>query len=344
MSPIKTALLSFGMSGRVFHAPFINLHKGFELAGAWERSKKQIQEVYPGVISYPALESVLADDSIQLVVVNTPTNTHYAYTKAALMAGKNVVTEKAFTTTVSEAVELKEIAEKKGLKISVYQNRRWDSDFKTVQKVQQSGVLGDMVDATLRFERYKPVLGAKQHKEVPGPGAGLLNDLGPHLIDQALCLFGMPQALYADIRTVRENSLVDDWFDISLHYKNTRVQLRSGLLVCKQMPGFVLNGTKGSFVKSRADVQEVNLLADMMPGNSDWGTEPKEESGFIYKGDNETEEVITEQGSYLDYYDGVYKALTENKPMPVTCDDGINVMKLIEAAVKSNQEKRVIIL
>lgn len=344
MKPIKTALLSFGMSGRLFHAPFISLHKGFELAGAWERSKKQIQEIYPNVKSYASLESVLADGSIRLVVVNTPTNTHYEYTKAALLAGKDVVVEKAFTTTVSEAVELKDLAQKRGLKISVYQNRRWDSDFKTVQKIKQSGVLGDIVDTTLRFERYKPALGAKLHKETPGPGSGLLNDLGPHLIDQALCLFGMPQALYADIRTVRENSLVDDWFEISLQYKNTRVQLRSSLLVCKQQPGFVLNGTLGSFVKSRADVQEVNLLAGMLPGGSDWGTEPKEESGFLYKGDNEREEIKTAQGNYYDYYDRVYKALTENKPMPVTCDDGINVMKVIEAAVRSNEEKRVVAL
>jgi len=344
MSPIKTALLSFGMSGRVFHAPFISLHKGFNLAGAWERSKKQIQEVYPGVQSYPSLESVLADDSIQLVVVNTPTNTHYEYTKAALLAGKNVVVEKAFTTTVSEALELKALAEKKVLKISVYQNRRCDGDCKTVREIKQSGVLGDIVDATLRFERYKPALGAKLHKEMPGPGAGLLNDLGPHLIDQALCLFGMPQALYADIRTIRENSLVDDWFDISLLYNNTRVQLRSSLLVCKQLPGFVLNGTKGSFVKSRADVQEVNLLAGMMPGNSDWGTEPKEEAGILYSGDNEMEEIKTAQGNYYDYYDGIFKALTQNNPMPVTCDDGINVMKTIEAAVKSSEEKKVVSL
>lgn len=342
MSKIKTALLSFGMSGRVFHAPFISLHDGFELAGAWERSKKQIQGVYPGVQSYPSLESVLADGSIRLVVVNTPTNTHYEFTKAALLAGKDVVVEKAFTTTVSEALELKAIAEKKGLKISVYQNRRWDSDFKTVRKIKQSGVLGDIIDATLRFERYKPALGAKLHKETPGPGAGLLNDLGPHLIDQALCLFGMPQALFADVRTIRENSLVDDWFEISLQYQNTRVQLRSSLLVCKQQPGFVLNGTLGSFVKSRADVQEVNLLAGMMPGSSDWGTEPKEENGFLYKGDNETEEIKTEQGNYYDYYDGVFKALTENKPMPVTGDDGINVMKIIEAAIKSSVEKKVV--
>jgi scyllo-inositol 2-dehydrogenase (NADP+) len=344
MSQIKTALLSFGMSGKVFHAPFINFHKGFELAGAWERSRKEIQEAYPGVKSYAALESVLADDSIQLVIVNTPTNTHFEYAKAALLAGKDVVVEKAFTTTVAEAMELKSIVEKKGVKISVFQNRRWDSDFKTVQKIKKSAVLGDIVEAELRFERYKPAIGPKQHKEVAGPGAGLLNDLGPHLIDQALCLFGMPQALYADIRTVRENSVVDDWFDISLHYKNIRVRLKSSLVVCEQLPGFVLHGTKASFIKRRADVQEVNLLAGMLPNTTDWGTEPEDDNGFLFKADDEVEEIKTEQGNYYDYYDAVYKAITDNKPMPVTCDDGINVMRIIEAAVKSNAEKRIVSL
>ncbi len=342
MSQIKTALLSFGMSGRVFHAPFINLHKGFELAGSWERSKKQIQEVYPAVQSYATLESILADDSIQLVVVNTPTNTHYEYAKAALLAGKDVIVEKAFTTTVSEAEELKAIAEKKGLKVSVFQNRRWDSDFKTVQKIKKSGVLGDIVEAELRFERYKPVVGPKQHKENPGPGAGLLNDLGPHLIDQALALFDMPQSLQASIRTIRENSQVDDWFDISLQYKKIRVRLKSSLMVAEQLPGFVLNGTKGSFIKSRADVQEPNLLAGKVPGATDWGTEPKTESGCLTTekdGQLIKEKIKTEQGNYYGYYDAVYKAITENKPMPVSCDDGINVMKIIEAARKSDAAK-----
>lgn len=344
MSQIKTALLSFGMSGKVFHAPFINLHKGFELAGAWERSKKQIEQVYPGVKSYSSLESVLADDSIQLVIVNTPTFTHYEYAKAALEAGKDVIVEKAFTTTVAEAIELKLIAEKKDAKIAVFQNRRWDSDFKTVQKINKSGVLGDIIEAELRFERYKPLIGLKQHKEVPGPGAGLLNDLGPHLIDQALCLFGMPQALYADIRTVRENSLVDDWFEISLHYKKARVRLKSSLVVCQQLPSFVLHGTLGSFIKSRGDVQETNLLAGLLPNTKDWGTEPDDNNGFLYKTDDEIKVIKTEQGNYYQYYDEVYKAITNNRPMPVTCEDGINVMKIIEAAVKSSKEKKVITL
>ena len=345
MQTIKTALLSFGMSGKVFHAPFISLHKGFQLMGAWERSKQNIQQLYPGTTSYPTLEKLLADDEVQLVVVNTPNHTHYNYTKAALLAGKDVVVEKAFTTTVAEAMELKSLAEKTGRKISVYQNRRYTSDFKTVQKINNENLLGDMVEAEIHYERYRPVLSPKLHKETAQPGAGLLNDLGPHVSDQAICLFGMPQHLFADIRITRQGSQVDDWFDILLYYPSLRVRLKAGFFVREPLPAFILHGTKGSFIKSMADVQEANLLAGMMPNTSDWGIEPESERGILHTEINGVvirEKVDTMRGDYYDYYDEVYKSITENKTMQVTCDDGINVMKIIEAAVKSNTEKRVV--
>jgi predicted dehydrogenase len=345
MSPIKTVLLSFGMSGKLFHAPFINLHKGFQLAGAWERSKKLIQEIYPAAISYPTMEALLADESIELVVVNTPNYTHYEYAKSALLAGKDVIVEKAFTTTVEEAEELKLLSEKTGRKISVFQSRRWDSDFKTVRKIVASNVVRDIVEAAFRFDRFRPALSAKQHKETNLPGAGLLNDLGPHLADQALCLFGMPQALYADVRVTREHSQVDDWFEISLHYANSRVNLKAGFFSREALPAFVLHGTKGSFIKNRGDVQEINLLAGIAPNITDWGTEPESESGYLFTdkdGIISKEKIKTEQGNYYYYYYEVYKAITQNTAMPVTCDDGINVMKVIEAAAKSSKENRVV--
>lgn len=345
MPPIKTALLSFGMSGKVFHAPFISIHKGFQLMGAWERSKKSIQEIYPGVISYPTLESILTDDYIELVIVNTPNYSHYEYTKAALLAGKNVVVEKAFTSTSAEAVELKLLSEKMGKKISVFQSRRWDSDFKTVKKIKDANLLGEIVEAALSYERFKPVIGPKQHKEAAGPGAGLLNDLGPHLIDQALVLFGMPQSIFASVRNTRENSKVDDWFELQLFYSASIITLKSGMFVREPLPAFILHGTKRSFIKSRGDVQEAALLAGNKPTVDDWGIEPDKESGYLYTdkdGIITKEKIATEQGNYYYYYDEVYKAIANNTAMPVTCDDGINVMKLIEAAVKSNEEKKVV--
>jgi scyllo-inositol 2-dehydrogenase (NADP+) len=347
MTPIKTAILSFGMSGKLFHAPFLSAHPGFQLMGAWERSKKLIQEVYPEAISYPTLDSILNDKEIELVVVNTPNSTHYDYARKVLEAGKNVIVEKAFTTTVAEAVELKNLAEASNKKISVYQNRRYDSDFRTVKKMVQSSILGKLVEAEFHFGRYKPMIGVKLHKELPGPGAGLLNDLGPHLIDEALSLFGMPLALFADIRITRENSLVDDWFDIVLHYPTLRVRLKSGMLVRESSLGYILHGDKGSFIKSRADVQEAGLLTGKIPNSDGWGVEPESENGLLHTEKDGTvikEKVPTEQGNYYDYFDEVYNAIINDTDMPVTADDGINVMKILEAVIKSNESKCLVIL
>lgn len=345
MTSIKTALLSFGMSGKVFHAPFLQVHPGFQLAGAWERSKKIIGGFYPGVISYPSLEALLADDSINLVIVNTPIATHYEYARQALLAGKNIIVEKAFTTTVAEAVDLKNIAEKVNKKISVYQNRRWDSDFKTVKKIISEGWLGDLIEAEIHFDRFKPQLSPKPHKEIKSPGSGLLKDLGPHIIDSAICLFGFPRALFADIRITRPDSVVDDWFDILLYYKNLRVRLKGSLYVRESLPGFIVHGSKGSFLKSRTDVQETELTAGKIPNTTAWGTEPESEQGLLHTekdGKIIREKIQSLQGNYYGYYDGVYKALTEDKPMPVTVDDGINVMRIIESAERSCNEKKVI--
>jgi len=345
MQKIKTALLSFGMSGRVFHAPFIQLHTGFTLVGAWERSKKSIEQMYPGTVTYNSLEELLSDKNVELVIVNTPTATHFEYAKKALLAGKDIVVEKAFTTTVAEAVELKEIAAQQHKKIGVFQNRRWDSDFRTVQKILQEGLLGKINEAEFHFDRFNLTLSPKQHKEVPGPGAGILKDLGPHLIDQALCLFGMPDAVFADIRITRKISQVDDYFNLLLYYPQFRVILRSALMVKEPIPAYVVHGDKGSFLKQRGDVQEANLLAGLKPDNNDWGTEPEIAAGILNAdkdGNNIYEKIKSSKGNYSFYYDGVYEALTSDKPMPVTVDDGINVMRIIDAAIKSNAERRVI--
>ena len=345
MPVIKTALLSFGMSGKLFHAPFLHVHPGFELIGAWERSKKGIQEIYPGTKSYNTLEELLADPEIELVIVNTPNNSHFEYTKAAMLAGKDVVVEKAFTTTVAEAVELKNMAQELNRKITVYQSRRFDSDFRTIQKVLRENLLGDVVDAEFRYDRYKPVIGPKQHKETAGPGAGLLNDLGPHLIDQALTLFGMPDAVFADVRTTRINSLVDDWFDIQLQYADIRVRLHSAVFAREALPAYMVQGRNGSFIKNRTDQQETKLLAGQLPNRDDWGAELPAEYGLLHteiNGKVIKEKLPSEKGNYLEFYDGVYEAITTNAPMPVTVDQAINVMKIIELASQSSKEKRVV--
>ncbi|UXX78443.1 Gfo/Idh/MocA family oxidoreductase [Reichenbachiella carrageenanivorans] len=347
MKKIHAALLSFGMSGRVFHAPFIDVHPGFVLSGSWERSKKEIQKHYPEATSYDSLESVLHDETVDLVVVNTPTYTHYEYTKLALEAGKDVVVEKAFTTTVAEAEELAALAKLKKRKLSVFQNRRWDSDFKTVQSVIDSGVLGRLVEVSFSYDRFSPKLSLKGHKEKQGPGAGIVKDLGPHLIDQALCQFGFPQSVFASIAITREDSLVDDFFEILLYYPQMLVRLRASYFVKEPVPSFIVYGTQGAFLKARADVQEADLQASKRPGHDGWGTEPKEAFGILnyeLEGKDVRKEVPALQGDYRQYYEGIYQALTQDAEVPVSAEDGIRVMKIIEAAFLSASEKRVISL
>ena len=345
MQKIKTALLSYGMSGKVFHAPFLTIHPGFELLGSWERSKKLIQQDYPEVISYPTLESILQNDSIDLVIVNTPVGTHFEYAKKVLLAGKHTVVEKAFTTTVAEAHELAALAKEKGLKLAVFQNRRWDSDFKTVKKIIDANLLGEIVEAEFHFDRYNPILSPKQHKETADSGAGILKDLGPHLIDQALFLFGLPNAVFADIRFTRAHSLVDDYLDILLYYPDFRVRLKAGFFIREAIPSYIVHGKKGSFLKPRGDVQEDKLKLGMKPNLTTWGTESDEKQGFLHteiNGEIIKEKVSTLQGNYYDFFEGVYQSIANDKPGPVTAQDGVNVMRIIEAAIQSSEQMKSI--
>ena len=347
MPAIKTAILSFGMSGRVFHAPFIALNPGFELVGIWERTQSASLEFYPTIKIYRSLEEILADENIQLVIVNTPTNTHYDFTKKVLLSGKHAVVEKAFTTSVAEAIELNEIAIEKKLKLSVFQNRRWDSDFKTVKKIIAEGWIGNVVEAEIHFDRFKETLSPKLHKEIAGPGAGVLYDLGPHLIDQALTLFGMPDAVYAELRTMRPLSVVDDYFELLLSYSDKVVRLKAGYQVKEPIPSYVIHGNKGSFLKSRADIQEAALVANQKPNSANWGKEHDEEEGLLHTekdGVKIRKKIPTELGNYATYYALVEKAIRENTEMPVTGNDGINVMKIIEAAFLSSAQKKQISL
>ncbi|GEL10292.1 Predicted dehydrogenase [Flavobacterium glycines] len=344
MKKIKAAILSYGMSGKVFQAPFLELHPGFELLGSWERSKKLIQEDYPEVKSYASIDEILASDA-DLVVVNTPIDTHFEYAKRVLEAGKHAIVEKAFTTTVAEALELDALAKAKGLKLAVFQNRRWDSDLKTVRQILLDGVLGEIVEAEFHFDRYNPLLSPKAHKETVNSGSGILKDLGPHLIDQALYLFGFPKSVFADIRTTRENSVVDDWVDLLLYYDDLRVRLKASFFVREPNPAYVIHGKKGSFLKPRGDVQEDDLKVMKKPNLDSWGTEPLDKEGFLHTeidGRIMHGKIPTLQGNYYDFFDGVYNSIVNDTAEPVTAEDGAKVMQIIEAAILSKNEKRVV--
>lgn len=344
MKKIKTALLSYGMSGKVFHAPFLTTHPGFELVGAWERSQKLISKDYPEAKSYASLDELLNDD-IDLVVVNTPVETHFEYAKKALLAGKHALVEKAFTTTSAEAKELQKLAKSKKLKLSVFQNRRWDSDFKTVQNIYSKNLLGDLVEAEFHYDRFNPDLSPKQHKETANAGSGILKDLGPHIIDQALFLFGFPNALFADVRITRDHSVVDDYFDILLYYETLRVRLKASFFVRELAPSYILHGKKGSFLKQRGDVQEDALKSGQKPNSKDWGKEPISKEGLLHTQTKVTviqEHVSTLDGNYMDFFNALYDSIENDKPEPVTAEDGYKTMRIIEAAIESSKTKKVL--
>tara|TARA_R110000744_G_scaffold114557_3_gene214295 strand:+ start:803 stop:1846 length:1044 start_codon:yes stop_codon:yes gene_type:complete len=345
MKPINTALCSFGMSGYVFHAPFIEVHPAFNLYGVWERTKNNAQAKYPNIKTFRTLEEMLADQNIELVVVNTPSVTHYDFAKQAINSGKNVVVEKPFTATVEQAEELIQLAKEKNVALSVYHNRRYDSDFKTVKKILDEGWLGNIVEAEIHYDRYDPGLSYKLHKEIPTAAVGSIYDLGSHLIDQALVLFGMPNAVFADLDTYRPNSKVGDYFDIKLFYSTHRVILKSSYYVREALPGNIMNGTKGTFIKSKADIQEAELQAGKIPGSKDWGAEPDKEKGLLHTekdGKIIREQIPTLNGDYMEYYEGIYQALRNNGLVPVTGTEGMDVIRVIETALKSNREKKVI--
>lgn len=345
MQKIKTALCSFGMSGWVFHAPFINAHEGFELYGVWERTKNLAQEKYPAIKTFRDLDVMLADDAIDLVVVNTPSITHFEYTKKALLAGKHVIVEKPFTATAAEAEELINLAKEKNKQLSVFHNRRWDSDFLTVKKIIESGAIGTVKEAEIHFDRFTPALSPKAHKEVNTPAVGVVYDLGAHIIDAALQLFGMPMAVFGDMMAMRENSLVDDYFEILLYYTSFRVRLKATMFA-KEPQGYILHGSKGSFMKSKSDVQETQLQQSKNPLDADYGVESEAEWGMLHAekdGVFTKEKIKSEKGNYMNYYNGVYNAIVNNALLPVTATEAKNVIQIIEAAYKSCNEKRIVI-
>jgi scyllo-inositol 2-dehydrogenase (NADP+) len=348
MTPIKTAICSFGMSGRVFHAPFLHLNPGFEFYSVWERDKNLAVALYPNVRTVRTLEELLSDPAVELVIVNTPNYTHFEYAKKALLAGKHVVVEKPFSVTVAEGQELADLAKKTDKKLSVYQSRRYDSDSRTVKKIVEEGWLGHIVEAEIHYDRYVTALSPKVHKETPGPGRGLVYDLGSHLIDQALQLFGMPTSLFADIGIIRPISKVDDYMEILMIYppeRNLRVRLKSSYLVREALPAFSIYGSLGTFIKTKADPQENRLLAGDMPTGDDWGVEPDSEKGLLHTekdGKPIREYVPSQKGNYGEFYEALYPAIRNDQPVPVSPEDGINIIRIIEAAYRSNQEKKIV--
>jgi len=343
---IHVALASYGMSGEVFHAPLIAVHPHFHLKTVLERHYEKSKEKYPEVSVVKSYETLLNDADIDLIVVNTPNALHFEMCQKALDAGKHVVVEKPFTNTAAEAEALIQLAREKNRVLTVFQNRRWDGDFMTVQKVVNSGLLGNLVEYEAHYDRYRNYVEADTWKEETGPGSGILYNLGSHMIDQALVLFGVPKNVTAMLGVQREGGHIQDFYHLILGYEYRQVVLKSSYLVREQGPRYILHGNLGSFIKYGLDPQEDALKAGAVPGSPGWGVEPESQWGMInteVKGLHITGEVTSEAGNYLLFYDNVYEAIREQKPLKVKPEEAMNVIRVIERAIESNKEGKTIL-
>jgi len=346
ITKIKTGIASYGLSGRVFHAPFIHANEAFELTAICERSKNEASKTYPYVKIVSSFDELISDASLELIIVNTPDVTHYDYCKAALEAGKHVIVEKPYVFTVAEGEELIQLAAEKGRMLTVFQNRRWDGDFMTVRKVLNENKLGRIVEFRAGFQRFRTQI-ADTWKERNDRFVGIVYNLGPHLVDQAICLFGKPTSVFAQIKKQRDGSQIDDFFHIILKYPELQVTLTAGMLMKEPIASFVLHGTTGSFIKPGIDPQEDQLKAGMLPTDEVYGFDTPEMYGTLVLDENgETirETIETIRGDYRLYFEAVANSIRQQQAPPISPAENLLVIRILEAAYQSNDENRVVFI
>ncbi len=329
---LNVALIGFGLSGRYLQAPFYEANPNFNLKTIVSNSQNP-KACFPTVEVMKSLEEVLADDSIDLVSICSPNDTHYDFAKKCLLANKHVLVEKPFTATVSQAEELIQLAKKQGKVTSIFQNRRFDSDFMTVQKIINEGFIGEVLSCEILFNRYKPVLNAKKWKEVMTPANGILYDLGAHIIDQSIVLFGIPQSVWGETFSQREGSEIDDAFDVRLDYGKLKVTLKSSLMVREEGPRYFLHGTKGSFVKYGIDVQEDHLKAGILPNMDGFGIEPSTNQGILNSDVNGLHfrgTIETLKGDWGILFQNLYEAITGKAELLVKPEEVLEQIKIME--------------
>jgi scyllo-inositol 2-dehydrogenase (NADP+) len=336
-------LIGYGLGGAIFHAPMINAIPGLELARIASRSanREEVGMAYPGVSLDDTPQAMLDDPAIALVVVCTPNASHYALAKAALLAGKHVVVDKPFVLSSGEGDELVALARDKGLLLGVYQNRRWDGDFLTLRSTVQSGELGAIHTCRAHFDRYAPQVKVRW-KEQAQPGSGVLWDLGSHLIDQALVLFGLPKTVTAHVSIQREGAQTEDAFELVLDFGQCRAVLHAGALVRAPGPRYQVHGALGSFIKYGVDTQEDALKQGARPGDPGWGHDLPANYATVTGADGSCRTVETIPGAYEAFYHGVWQALAEGRPMPVAAADAVAVVRVIECAYRSHRERRTV--
>lgn len=346
---INIGLVGFGLGGQTFHAPFITSVEELHLHSIVTNSEERrsiAKERYPSTQIVSTIEELLLNEDIDLVVITIPNKFHYETVEKALLAHKHVVVDKPFTITSEEADQLIDLAQHQKKLLSVFHNRRLDSDFLTVSKVINEGHLGTLVEYEAHFDRFRPTLKPNAWREEEEAGSGILYDLGSHLIDQALQLFGMPKEVYADLRIQREGAKVNDYFELILNYGKLKVSLFSGMLVKELGPHFILKGDRGAFIKYGMDPQEVLLKQGIYPQDVDnWGEEKEEEWGILtieQDGVTTRQRVKSDRGDYRRYYHNVAQAIRGKESLHVKPEEARDVIRIIEVALKSSEEKRVI--
>ncbi|EOZ96529.1 Myo-inositol 2-dehydrogenase [Indibacter alkaliphilus LW1] len=338
MQKIRTALIGYGSVGEKMHAPLITVCPDLELVAVVERRQEKSKEKYPSINIFRSLEDLLEADAADLIVIVTPNEFHYPQAKMALEAGKHVVVDKPVTIHSDEAKELKRIAEAKGLILSVFQNRRWDGDIRTIQKILAEGILGRIVHFESHFDRFRPQL-AENWREKDVPGNGITYDLGTHLIDQAVMLFGKPDWIYAEIFKQRTGAIADDFFDITLMFGGIKARLTASVLSKAPVPKFLVLGEKGTYIKYGLDVQEKAFKAGELPEGLNWGLEDAEAWGELHL-ENTYMTYETERGDYRLFYQNIADAILKKHTLRVKIEEAITVLEIIEAAFLSNREGR----
>ena len=340
---IDVGLIGFGLAGRAFHAQVIRATPGLRLAAILQRHGNEAAEKYPDVRVVRSVAELLDIRDIRLIVIATPNETHAPIARQCLEAGRDVVVDKPFATTLEEAAELVELARNCGGLISVYQNRRYDGDFQALRQLVADGTLGRIVRFETNYDRFRPDLKPGAWRERTGPGSGILFDIAPHLIDHALVLFGLPEAVTADVRLERTVAVVDDAFDIMLHYPaGMRAVLRSTMLAVAPRPRFVMHGTRGSFFKQTFDPQEINLRHGNIPESGPWGGEPQEDWAVLTTIVNDAvmkRRVPSSASDYRDYYANVRDAILGRATLAVSPEYALDVMRVLEIAQESSRTR-----
>jgi len=340
---IRVGLIGFGMAGRVFHGPLISSVDGLELAAVLERSTDNAVKRYPRITTYRSLDAMLADSSLDLFVVATPSGSHFEVASQVLKAGKPVIVDKPMSTTSALIAELIELASAKGCLLIPFHNRRWDSDFLTIQKLLHEGSVGRLVYLESRFDRWRPSPPSDRlWKEDPSAGGGVLMDLGTHIADQALHIFGLPEAVSADVLCEREWARANDAFQLRLRYSAFTVVLGANCLSMPPRPRFHIRGSKGNFWKWGLDPQEAALNQVVRIADPGWGRELPESWGTLnvdVEGGSVSRPVAPALGDFRLYYAGVRDAVLGKAPPPVAAIDAWRVARLLEWAVESSDQR-----